>query len=376
MVAPEGKILVYLDWRTQEVGVAAALADDDALKRAYASGDVYHIFARDAGLTQDPDRKHWKRNNLVQRERMKSLQLGINYGMGVASLAKGLDRHPLVASNLIERHRRMYPRFWQWRDRQVEIAMQVRQIKTTYSWPLHISTSPNKRTLYNFPMQGNGAEMLRLAVWKLCEADLVPVMLVHDGILLELDNQEQIAHAIEIMRWAGRQVCNGFEIDVDVDQLLEPGERYCDKRELAQQMWATVMGVLETVRVVPREGVMSHFVVRHGRRIEVEEYKPDTGRPQKQKPNKGHHIGCPTSWLKRVLPITRSGEQLALALWLYRRHKISGNAVLETPNTELYSDTGLTRFAKYRGLRNFEKAGMIRRPRSGAKASSIELLWL
>jgi hypothetical protein len=29
-------------------------------------------------------------------DRMKPLQLGINYGMGVASLAKGLDRHPLV----------------------------------------------------------------------------------------------------------------------------------------------------------------------------------------------------------------------------------------------------------------------------------------
>ena len=53
------------------------------------------------------------------RQRMKSLQLGINYGMGVSSLAKGLDRHPLIASNLIEQHRRVYSRFWQWREEQV-----------------------------------------------------------------------------------------------------------------------------------------------------------------------------------------------------------------------------------------------------------------
>ena len=57
-----------------------------------------------------------------------------------------------------------------------------------------------------------------LATVRLCEAGLVPSMLVHDAILFELDNEEQIEHAKEIMRWAGREVCNGFEIDVDVNQ--------------------------------------------------------------------------------------------------------------------------------------------------------------
>ena len=86
----------------------------------------------------------------------------------------------------------------------VERAMLERVIESEFDgWPLHISTSPNKRTLFNFPMQSGGAEMLRLAANRLCDADLVPSMLVHDGILLELDNDEQVQHAIEIMR-AGR----------------------------------------------------------------------------------------------------------------------------------------------------------------------------
>ena len=38
-----------------------------------------------------------------------------------------------------------------------------RRIESVFGWPLHLSTSPNQRTLYNFPMQGGGAEMLRLA---------------------------------------------------------------------------------------------------------------------------------------------------------------------------------------------------------------------
>ena len=58
-------------------------------------------------------------------------------------------------------------------------------------------------------MQSGGAEMLRLAANRLCDADLVPSMLVHDGILFELDTEEQVEHAKEIMRAAGREVCGG-----------------------------------------------------------------------------------------------------------------------------------------------------------------------
>jgi DNA polymerase-1 len=251
MVFPPDTIAVYLDWRTQEVGVAAALSDDPALLAAYQSGDVYYALARDSGLTTDPDRQHWKECEPEMRQRMKSLQLGINYGMGVPSLAKGLNRHPLIASNLIEQHRRTYPKFWQWREDQVQIAMLGRGCESVFGWPLRITTSPNKRTLYNFPMQANGAEMLRLAAWRLCESGLVPSMLVHDGILLELRNEEEVAHAIEIMRWAGREVCNGLEIGVDVDQRLEHGARYRDKRPVAKKMWATMMQVLQTIGTIP-----------------------------------------------------------------------------------------------------------------------------
>jgi hypothetical protein len=246
MCFPPDKIGLYLDWKAQEVGIVAALSGDQALMDAYR-GDVYHALALICGLSDDPDPVHWKKHNSEARNRMKALQLGINYGMGVPSLAKGLDRHPLIASAFIERHRRAYPHFWQWRNNQVEIAMLERRIETVFGWPLKISTSPNQRTLYNFPAQGNGGEMLRLAAVRLCDVGIVPSMLVHDGILLELDHEEQIGHAKEIMRAAGRDVCNGFEIDVDEDQKLVHGERYKDKRSVAKEMWETVMSTLQEV---------------------------------------------------------------------------------------------------------------------------------
>ena len=255
MVFPPDTIAVYLDWRTQEVGIAAARSGDQRLMASYLGGDVYHDLARMCGLTTDPDRKRWKANHKDQRQRMKSLQLAISYGMGVPSLAKGLDRHPLIASGIIEMHRRTYSRFWEWRANSTEQAMLDRRIESEFGWPLRISTSPNKRTLYNFPMQANGAEMLRLAAWRLCEAGLVPSMLVHDGILLELQNKEQVAHAVEIMRTAGRDVCDGFEIGVDIDQMLEGGARYRDGRDVAKQMWATIEDVLQAIGAIPKKAV-------------------------------------------------------------------------------------------------------------------------
>jgi DNA polymerase-1 len=243
---PEDKIGLYLDWKAQEVGIVAALSGDQALMKAY-EGDVYHALALICGLTDDPDPKRWKKNNPEMRNRMKALQLGINYGMAVPSLARGIDRHPLIASGFIERHYRAYPPFWEWRTNQVETAMLTRRIETVFGWPLWISTCPNQRTLSNFPAQGNGAEMLRLATVRLCEAGLVPCMLIHDGILFELDNDEQVEHAKEIMRTAGRDVCNGFEIGVDEDQKLLHGARYQDKRNVAKAMWDTIMETLKEI---------------------------------------------------------------------------------------------------------------------------------
>jgi DNA polymerase I len=126
-----------------------------------------------------------------------------------------------------------------------------RRIETHFGWALKISTSPNKRTLFNFPMQAHGAECLRQAATLLCEANLIPSMLVHDGILFELDNEQQVTHAKELMRQAGREVCNGFELGVDENQRLLNGDRYHDERDVAKEMWATIMNALKSVRALP-----------------------------------------------------------------------------------------------------------------------------
>ena len=140
MVFSTDTIGVYLDWRTQEVGIAAALSGDQRLIDAYLAGDVYHSLAVACGFTNDPDPQHWKKTNSEMRNRMKRLQLAINYGMGVPSLAKGLNSHPLIASGIIEKHRREYAPFWKWRDDMVSDAMLRREMRSVFGWPLRIST--------------------------------------------------------------------------------------------------------------------------------------------------------------------------------------------------------------------------------------------
>jgi len=156
----------------------------------------------------------------------------------------------LIASTVIEKHRRTYPRFWEWREDCAQSAMLDRQMFTDFTgWPMYLSHAPNRRTLYNFPAQGGGAEMLRLAATRLCGAGIVPSMLIHDGILIEARDDEQVAQAIEIMRGAGTEVCHGLEIGVDKDQILRNGARFRDGRPVAQAMWQTIMQALRDAGV-------------------------------------------------------------------------------------------------------------------------------
>ena len=90
---------------------------------------------------------------------------------------------------------------------------------------------------------------------RVCDAGIVPIMLIHDGILFEATAREQVEHAKEIMQSAGRDTCEGIEIGVDIDQMLEGGARYRDKRPMAGKMWDTIMRALEAAKAVPEQPV-------------------------------------------------------------------------------------------------------------------------
>jgi DNA polymerase I len=241
---PPGHGLAYIDYTSQEIGIAAALSGDANMIAAYQSGDVYLAFAKQAGLAP-PDAT--KATHKDVRDRCKAVVLGVNYGMGAEGLAQRIGVPPVVARDLLARHRRTYPTFWRWSEAAVDTAMLHGVITTVFGWPLHVGANANPRSLMNFPVQANAAEMLRLACCLATERGIRVCAPVHDALLIEapLDRLDAAVAATRIaMAEASRIVLAGFEVATDVTVVRWP-DRYLDERGAA--FWHRVVAHLDRI---------------------------------------------------------------------------------------------------------------------------------
>ena len=80
----EGYGIAYIDFVSQEIGIAAGLSGDQRLADAYMDGDLYMAFAKQSGLAPGHATKV---THPVIRERCKTVVLGLNYGMGAEGMA-------------------------------------------------------------------------------------------------------------------------------------------------------------------------------------------------------------------------------------------------------------------------------------------------
>jgi hypothetical protein len=366
----------YLDVRSQEVAVAAARFDDPVLREEYESGDVYHALARLCGLTNDPDPRRWKQANPAQRDRMKPIQLGINYGMGVPSLARALDRHPLIAAEVLWLYAHRHPKFWQGRLEAVQTAMLTRRIESSYGWPLRITHTPNQRSLLNFPMQSDGAEWLREATVRLCDADITPIMLVHDGILFEETDPRKIEEAKEIMRVVGREICNGINVGVDLDwSTMKTGFSLSRQAAAGEGDVGPDHGrpgfdwrsAAEGCRVMGRV----RTIFSHGRYMEVVSSDPDP--PARKSRNKKEGFALvPLDWAADVAKAMGAPGYMVFTLLAYLAWKAkSSTFILSNDRLKQY---GVSREVKCRALARLERAGVIRVERRGRHAPIVTLL--
>src|SRR5262249_31484881 len=152
--------------------------------------------------------------------------------MEAGNLALRIGQPPIVARYLLAAHRETYQRFWRWSDAAVDQAMLTGSLHTVYGWHLHISERPNPRSLRNFPMQANGAEMLRLACCLATERGIEVCAPVHDAVLIcaPVDRLERdIAAMRTSMAEANRAVLDGFELGADAKVVTYP-DRFMDAR--------------------------------------------------------------------------------------------------------------------------------------------------
>jgi hypothetical protein len=242
LIQPEpGRAVAYVDWAQQEFGIAAALSGDSAMMQAYTSGDPYLTFAKQArAVPVDATKTSHPR----EREQFKVCALAVQYGMGPDSLARSLGQPPAYARELLRLHRETYPTFWRWSEAAVNHAMLRGWLQTVFGWQVQVGPRANPRSLANFPMQANGAEMLRLACCLATERGIAVCAPVHDALLVEgsvEEIQDVVAQTQAVMAEASRVVLAGFELRSDAKIVRHP-ERYSDPR--GERMWKTVMGIL------------------------------------------------------------------------------------------------------------------------------------
>jgi hypothetical protein len=233
--------LAYVDWSQQEFGIAAVLSEDARMIEAYETGDPYLAFARQAGAIPAGGRKE---DFLHVREHFKACALAVQYGMGAFSLAKKINQPADRAKELLAVHRDTYPQFWKWSDAVVDHAELYQCLSTTYGWQICLNGVSNTRSFRNFPMQANGADMLRLACCLVLRAGVKLCGPIHDAILIEAkveDLDEKVVIAQRCMSDASALVLGGFRLRTDYEKVVYP-QRYVDLR--GKMMWDTVCKIL------------------------------------------------------------------------------------------------------------------------------------
>jgi hypothetical protein len=238
---PPGYGLAHIDWRQQEFGIAAALSRDEAMQAAYRSGDPYLTFAKQVRAVPDDATKE---THSSQRELFKQCVLAVQYGMEAQSLAVRIGQPAIVARELLRAHRQTYRRFWHWSNAAVDTAMLTGSLHTAFGWHIHVGENPNPRSLRNFPMQANGAEMLRIACCLATERGVTVNAPIHDAVLISapLDRLDaEIRRMRAAMAEASGAVLGGFELGTHVQFVHYPA-RYMDGR--GHIMWQRVCGLV------------------------------------------------------------------------------------------------------------------------------------
>ncbi len=173
--------------------------------------------------------------------------LATQYGMQAESLAARIGQPTIMARDLLRLHRDTYATFWRWSDAALDTAMSSGVLHTAYGWHIHVGEESNPRSLRNFPMQGNGAEMMRIAACLATERGIEVCAPVHDAFLIcaplnRLD--ADIAGMRQAMAEASRIVLDGFELGTDASVTRWP-DRYVDAR--GRTMWERVTELLQQV---------------------------------------------------------------------------------------------------------------------------------
>lgn len=196
VVAPPGRVLVRADFSQIELRIVAKIAGEGRMIEAYRNGEDLHSLTAKRMTGREEVTKQ-------ERQMAKPVNFGLIYGMGVNGLRQkakaeyGIEMSEEEASRYRRAFFSAYPAIKRWQDG----LRRARPMETrTVSGRRRLLSEGDYDTLrFNSPVQGTGADGLKLALATLWETrDRVPgafpVLAVHDEIVVECD-EAQVAEA-------------------------------------------------------------------------------------------------------------------------------------------------------------------------------------
>lgn len=196
-VAPEGKVLISVDYSQVELRLAAAMAGIPALQEAFEKGEDIH--ARTASEMFDTPLADMTPE---LRRSAKAINFGIIYGISGYGLARQLDISPAEAQSYIKKYYHRFPELATYMETTKQEARDKGYVETLWGRKCYIRGINDKnhairsgaeRQAINAPLQGTAADIMKKAMINIQREidngniDAKMLIQVHDELIFEAD---------------------------------------------------------------------------------------------------------------------------------------------------------------------------------------------
>jgi DNA polymerase-1 len=220
-------VLLAADYSQVELRVLAHMADEPALKEAFARGEDIHRRTASEVLGIFPEMVTDE-----QRRQAKAINFGVIYGMSAFGLAKQLDISRREAQAFIDTYFKRYPGIRTFMDHCIAEAREKMYVTTMLGRRCAIPEINSKngavrgyaeRNAINYPVQGSAADIIKVAMiniaHRLATERLKTRMLlqVHDELVFDVPLAE-----FENVKALVREEMEGA-VDISVPLLVEVG---------------------------------------------------------------------------------------------------------------------------------------------------------
>ena len=236
-VAAPGNVLVDADYSQIELRLLAHISGDEAMCRAFRSGEDFHTLTAARVFHVEPQDV-----TPEMRRRAKAVNFGVVYGISPFSLSQDIGVTVAEAKEYMERYFQTHTGVRAYMDRIVEQARADGYVETLMhrrrALPELKSSNHNlrafgERVALNMPIQGTAADLMKLAMVRverrLADEGLAAqlIMQVHDELIVECPEDE----AARVQALLEEEMSGVMTLAVPL-----PAEAHCGKN------WLTAKG--------------------------------------------------------------------------------------------------------------------------------------